>query len=61
MTLCPAHDVRTPCGGCSADHLAGLHAAHAHPECPRCATPPAEIDAAMRAAADTSLTETEGA
>lgn len=57
---CPTHDMTLPCQAHAGDHVAGLHRARAHAECPRCATPPAETDAAMRAAADTSLTETEG-
>ena len=59
QTTCPDHDVRTPCGPCSADHLAGQH----HPgsqtaTCARCAeiaasTP--QTDGPMRAAGDDSL------
>jgi hypothetical protein len=61
MTACPTHLRTAPCGSCSADHLAGDHPNRDHATtCPRCATPPAQIDAAMRAAADTTLTETEG-
>ena len=60
MTRCPTHDVAQPCNGCLADHHAGEHLAQPQPDlCPRCDTAPAETDASMRAAADTSLTETE--
>jgi len=59
-TRCPTHDVAQPCNGCLADHHAGEHMAHPEPDCPRCATPPAEIDAAQLAAADTTLTDPEG-
>lgn len=52
---CPAHGLRAPCQGCAGDHVAGLHVARAHAECPRCETPPAQIEAVSLAAADDSL------
>jgi hypothetical protein len=56
MTVCPDHGTTLPCQGCSADHLAGQHPNRDHGDtCPRCETPPAQIDAAALAAADDSL------
>lgn len=58
---CPTHGLRAPCQGCAADHLAGEHPNRDHGDtCPRCETPPAQIDAVSLAAADDSLTDTEG-
>lgn len=52
---CPTHDLTLPCQAHAGDHVAGLHTARAHAECPRCDTPPARIDLAALAAADDSL------
>lgn len=58
MTVCAAHARTAPCPSCSADHLAGQHPNRDHGDtCPRCETPPAQIDALSIAAADTTLTE----
>lgn len=59
MTHCPEHGTTLPCAAHAGDHAAGLHTTRAHAECPRCATPPAQIDAVSLAAADDTLTETE--
>lgn len=60
MTHCPDHATTLPCAGCSADHLTGLHPTRDHADtCSRCATPPAQIDGASLAAADTTLTDEE--
>lgn len=52
---CPDHGTTLPCALHAGDHVAGLHTARAHAECPRCDTPPAQIDAVSLAAADDSL------
>ena len=52
---CPDHGQTLPCQAHAGDHVAGLHRARAHAECPRCETPPAQIDRQAQAAADDSL------
>ena len=52
---CADHGTTLPCAAHAGDHVAGLHRARAHAECPRCETPPAQIDAVSLAAADDSL------
>jgi len=56
---CPDHGLRLPCQAHAGDHVAGLHAARAHAECARCATPPARTDAVSLAAGDKTLDDTE--
>jgi len=63
---CLDHGVTTPCGLCSADHLAGAHLFGSHETtCARCAIPPRGITAPAQpdlqhlAAGDDSLTDTE--
>lgn len=57
---CEEHGQTLPCAAHAGDHVAGLHSARAHAECPRCETPPAQIDGVSLAAADTTLTDPEG-
>lgn len=54
-THCPTHNTTLPCALHAGDHMAGLHTARSHPECPRCDAPPAQIEAQHLAAADDSL------
>lgn len=57
LTHCAEHGVTLPCGAHAGDHVAGLHTTRVHAECPRCVTPPAQIDTAALAAGDDSLSE----
>ena len=54
---CPVHGLTLPCQAHAGDHVAGLHTTRVHAECPRCVTPPTQIDAAALAAGDDSLVE----